>query len=360
MKVLVVAGTRPEVIKLAPVIAALRPLVETIVCTTGQHREVLAQALDAFRLRPDITLDVMAPGQPLNQLAARLIGELDGVLEAVAPEWVLVQGDTTSAFCAGYAAFQRGAKVGHVEAGLRTRDLASPFPEEANRQFLARIASRHFAPTLAARDALLDEGIAPEAIVVTGNTVVDALAQWVGPRPANRDNAILITCHRREIFDRLDGICEAVATLARIYPDHRLVLPLHHDPVLRRRITERLSGFANIELTGPLSYVDTLQAIACSSLVITDSGGIQEEAPSFGTPVVVIRDRTERRDGIDAGFAVLAGTNPAAIVAAARGWLDEPARAAALALKPNPYGDGRAAERIVGSLLNQSIEPYRP
>lgn len=371
MKVLVVLGTRPEVIKLAPVIAALRPVVETVVCATGQHKEMLSQALEFFDITPDIMLDTMSPGRSLNVLASRLLMEMDGVLERVCPDWVIVQGDTTTAYCAGLAAFHRGIAVAHVEAGLRTGDLANPFPEEANRRLLGQIASRHFAPTPRARDSLLGEGIDDANIVVTGNTVVDAImiarrnwaqlppalerAGWLGTEPPH----ILVTCHRRENFgETLSGICRVLRGLCDRYADHRWVFPVHLNPAVREPVMRELGEVPNLVLMAPVDYASSLYLISRSLLVLSDSGGIQEEAPTFGVPVVVMRSHTERREGVDAGFATLAGQTPERIEWAASAWLDDPMRRAALRDRPNPYGDGRAAERIVGSLVGEAVEVF--
>lgn len=372
MKVLVALGTRPEVIKLAPVISALRDRVDTVVCATGQHREMLAQALDAFAIRPDISLDTMSPGQSLNILSSRLLAEMDGVLAKEQPDWVLVQGDTTTAFCAGLAAFHCGISVGHVEAGLRTGDLASPFPEEANRSLLARIATRHFAPTGVARDCLLAEGIASDSILVTGNTVVDAIAQarksWVHrnpslPEPINSlpegKSIVLVTCHRRENFGEvLQGICQMLRRLCARYADYQWVFPVHLNPGVREPVMKSLADVPNLILLDPVDYYTSLYLISRSMLVVSDSGGIQEEAPSFGVPVVVMRKHTERREGVDAGFATLAGQSPEHIEQAVAGWLDHPDRRQSLKDRPNPYGDGLASKRILASLLDESFEVF--
>lgn len=363
MNALFVLGTRPEVIKLAPVIAACRPVIEVKVAATGQHREMLAQALATFGLVPDFAFDAMQPDQGLSALAARLIEGMDGALAQANPDWVIVEGDTTTAFAAGLAAFHRQIRVAHVEAGLRTHDLAAPFPEEANRAMLARLATLHFAPTERARDNLLAEGIADAAIHVTGNTIVDAVAAIrAASNPAVLEAAlpirldssplILVTCHRRENFGpALAGICEAIAELAAAYPGHRFVLPLHPNPNILGPVGARLGGVRNIELIEPLDYPALLHLLGHSALVLTDSGGIQEEAPSFGVPVVITRELTERGEGIEAGFATLAGRHPARILAATRDWLDHPEKRAALAGRPNPYGDGHASTRIRDLLL---------
>jgi UDP-N-acetylglucosamine 2-epimerase (non-hydrolysing) len=369
MKVLVVMGTRPEVIKLAPIVAALRAKLDVRVCSTGQHREMLDQALHFFGLDPDIRLDCMRAGQSLNELSARLLAGVDQVLVEENPDWVLVQGDTTTAFCAGLAAFQRGILVGHVEAGLRTGNLASPFPEEANRTLLSRISTRNFAPTQRARESLLAEGIPEETILVTGNSVVDAIAQvrasWQDKPPqlpvALPADApqILVTCHRRENFGgvMLD-ICRALRNLCTRYSNYQWVFPVHLNPSVREPVMRELGGITNLHLIEPVDYPTSLYLISRSTLILSDSGGIQEEAPTFGVPVVVMRNHTERREGVDAGFATLAGQNADDIETAVRGWLDAPERREALKHRANPYGDGLASERTVQGLLGHTVEAF--
>ncbi|WP_199543230.1 non-hydrolyzing UDP-N-acetylglucosamine 2-epimerase [Paraburkholderia kururiensis] len=369
MKIMVVMGTRPEVIKLAPVVEALRKQVDTVVCATGQHREMLAQALDFFGIVPDISVETMSPGSSLNILCARLLTEMDAVLARVQPDWVVVQGDTTTAFCAGLAAFHRGIRVAHVEAGLRTGDLNNPFPEEANRSLLGCIVSRHFAPTQLARQNLLREGIDDAKIVVTGNTVVDAINMarnaWqkapdslVLPSSDGRE-PILVTCHRRENFgDTLLGICSVLRTLCSRYEQYQWVFPVHLNPAVREPVLRELGNIPNLALIEPVDYPSSLYLISRSVLVVSDSGGIQEEAPTFGVPVVVMRSHTERREGVDAGFATLAGQRPESIEAAVVEWLDDGERRRALRDRPNPYGDGRAAERMVADLQGKAIEAF--
>lgn len=374
MKVMVVMGTRPEVIKLAPLVAALkRSKVDTLVCATGQHREMLAQAVQAFSLQPDLAIDTMRPGQTLNGLASRLLADLDPVLAEQAPDWVLVQGDTTTAFCAGLAAFHRGIKVGHVEAGLRSGDLTSPFPEEANRSLLARIATMHFAPTDRAKQALLHEGIPSDAIRVTGNTVVDAIAlarsSWPEGVPGDVSEAlrmrlaagpvVLVTFHRRENFGVvLEGFCHLLRRLCAAYPSHQWIFPVHLNPAVREPVRRLLSDLPNLLLTDPVDYHASLYMISRAHLVLSDSGGIQEEAPTFGTPVVVMRQHTERMEGVDAGFATLAGQDPAQIEAAVRAWLHDDARRDGLCALANPYGDGQACRRIVAALTGEPCEDF--
>ncbi len=361
-------GTRPEVIKLAPVIRALEGRAETVLCSTGQHHDMLPPALDAFGLAPHVDLAVMTADQPLNVLFSRVIAGVDAVYLRERPDWVLVQGDTTTTLAAALAAFHRGIPVGHVEAGLRSHQLDDPFPEEGNRSLVARIARLHFAPTERARANLLKEAVDPARIVVTGNTIVDAIA-LMRDRRATPDSAVaaladprgrlvLVTCHRREKFGkRLEGICGAVASLCRRYPDIRFVFPVHPNPNVRGPVHALLGGIANLSLLDSVSYRASLDLVARAALILTDSGGIQEEAPSFGVPVVVMREHTERPENIEAGFATLAGIDPAAIEREAVAWLDDPARAARLRTMDNPFGDGRAAERIVSSLLSGRANP---
>jgi UDP-N-acetylglucosamine 2-epimerase (non-hydrolysing) len=369
MKVLVVMGTRPEVIKFAPIVAALRGKLDVRVCSTGQHREMLDQALHFFGLDPDIRLDCMRAGQSLNELSSRLLAGLDQVLVDEKPDWVLVQGDTTTAFCAGLAAFQRGIAVGHIEAGLRTGNLASPFPEEANRTLLSRISTRNFAPTQRARDSLLAEGIPAKSILVTGNSIVDAIemvrASWQSTPPqlpiALPADApqILVTCHRRENFGSVMlDICRALRNLCTRYSDYQWVFPVHLNPQVREPVMKELGDIPNLHLIDPVDYPTSLYLISRSTLILSDSGGIQEEAPTFGVPVVVMRNHTERSEGVDAGFATLAGQQADDIEAAVRDWLDAPERREALKHRANPYGDGRASERTVQSLLGHTVEAF--
>jgi UDP-N-acetylglucosamine 2-epimerase (non-hydrolysing) len=373
MKVLVALGTRPEVIKLAPVIAALQQRVEVKVCASGQHREMLRQALDAFGLRPDHLLDTMSPGRSLNILAARLLEGMDTVLEQERPDWVLVQGDTTTAFCAGLAAFQRQIRVGHVEAGLRTGDLNSPFPEEANRSLLARIASLHFAPTRLAAQALCAEGVDAARIRITGNTVVDAIHQaqarwpadipvWVPADVRNRLEAgpvVLVTCHRRENFGSvMEAFCTMLARLSERHPELQWIFPVHLNPAVREPVHRLLGGRPNLLLTDPVDYHTSLYLISRARLVLSDSGGIQEEAPTFGTPVVVMRKHTERMEGVHAGFASLAGQDAMAIEEVANSWLGDEHRRKKLRAKANPYGDGKASGRILAALLGEPVEEF--
>lgn len=374
MKTLVIVGTRPEAIKMAPVIEELQKFGNTQVCSTGQHREMLAQALDIFLIKPDISLDTISPGRSLNILASRQLEALDTVLEEYQPDWVLVQGDTTTAFCGGLAAFHRGIKVGHVEAGLRTGDLQSPFPEEANRQLISKIATLHFAPTRSAAKALMAEGIAAEKIHVTGNTVVDAVNKvfttrcHVAPQELltqlpnlnkTAEPIVLVTCHRRENFgDVLEKICLMLVRLACRYANHTWVMPVHMNPSVRVPVQRILGDIPNFKLLDPLDYASNLYLISRACLIVSDSGGIQEEAPTFGTPVVVMREHTERMEGVNAGFATLAGQTPAGIEEAVHRWLADPQAREDLLTRANPYGDGLAAKRVVAALGNMPMDDF--
>jgi UDP-N-acetylglucosamine 2-epimerase (non-hydrolysing) len=365
LRVLSIFGTRPEAVKMAPVIRRLaaEPRVESVVCVTAQHREMLDQVLDLFSIRPDFDLDLMRPDQPLAELTAALFTGLDPVLREARPDWVLIQGDTTSAMAASLLAYYHRARVGHVEAGLRTGDKWQPFPEEINRRVAGAIADLHFAPTEWARQNLLHEGVSPERVIVTGNPVIDAL-QDVAARPYDvtrgplatipwERRVILVTAHRRENFGRpLENIFTALRTLAETYPkDIHLVYPVHLNPNVRGPAHRLLGNLPNVSLIEPLDYLPMVHLMKRAYLVVTDSGGLQEEAPALGTPVLVLREVTERPEAIEAGTARLVGTDPARILSETRRLLDDPAARQAMAHAANPYGDGHAAERIVEALV---------
>ena len=354
-KILVVYGTRPEAIKMAPVIEALRrraDRLEVTVGTTAQHREMLDQVQEIFGLRPDIDLDLMRPDQSLNDLAARAITGLDGVLRRVSPDWLLVQGDTTTAMAGALAAFHLGIRIGHVEAGLRSGDLQRPFPEEANRRIVDTVADALFAPTERSRDRLLAEGAAPARVYLTGNTVIDALQRVAATLPEEPPaREVLVTVHRRESFGApLGEILGALRELAGAFPDWRFVFPVHPNPRVREPVHRELGGIANLELPAPLSYRELIQVLRRCHLVLTDSGGLQEEAPAFGKPVLVLRETTERPEGIEAGVARLVGADRRRIVAEATRLLSDASAHSEMARAMNPYGDGRAGERIAAIL----------
>lgn len=367
--VAVFMGTRPEGIKMAPVVAALQQCadIRCVVVATGQHREMFQQVADNFGFGVDADLAVMRPGQTLAGLTARLMDAVDGWLETGRPDLALVQGDTTTVMVAALACFYRRIPIGHVEAGLRTGNIWSPFPEEVNRRLASPLVSLHFAPTDAARRALLREDVADDAIEVTGNTVVDALLMEVAQqaKPAVRDEVqrslagvlgddwadvpfVLITGHRRENFgDGIRQICEAIIALAERYPTHRFVYPVHLNPNVKEHVDRLLGGVANARLIAPQGYRNFVALMSRCRLILTDSGGVQEEGPSLGKPVLVMRDTTERPEGVAAGTALLVGPRSETIVAHTVRLLDDPAAYQAMANAVNPYGDGLAARRIV-------------
>lgn len=355
MRVLVLYGTRPETIKMAPVVRELRRRPDrftTLLVTTAQHRQMLDQMQRIFALEPDVDLDLMQPNQGLNELAARSFAELDRVYGALAPDLVLVQGDTTTAMTGALAAFHRGLPVGHVEAGLRSGDLRQPFPEEANRRIVDLVSALCFAPTARAKEHLLAEGVAENRIFVTGNTVVDAL-HWIAAQlpPEPEKDEVLITVHRRESFGRpLGEIFAAVRELAEAFPDLRWVYPVHRNPKVWDAAHAALGGIDNVELHEPFDYLEMVRRLRRARLVLTDSGGLQEEAPTFGKPVLVLRETTERPEGVEAGVAKLVGCDRKRIVAEASRLLRDGLAYAAMAGGINPYGDGHAAERIVDAL----------
>ncbi len=367
-KVLVIFGTRPEAVKMAPVIQALRaaPGIETRVCVTAQHREMLDQVLNLFAITPDVDLNLMQPGQALATLTAQILAHLDPVLEAEKPDWVLVQGDTTTVMAASLAAFYRGIKIGHVEAGLRTGDSRQPFPEEINRRLTSVLADLHFAPTAWSRDNLLKEGVLPERILVTGNTAIDALNQVIArPTPqeinelleqwgvtSGKKRLVVVTAHRRENFGQpLLNICAALRTLAGKYPDIQIVYPVHLNPQVQQPVRRELAGIANLSLLDPLDYLPMIHLLNAATLVLTDSGGIQEEATGLGKPALVLREKTERPEGVEAGVLRLVGTDSAKIVSEASVFLDSGSIWKSRVHGVNPFGDGHAAERIAQAIL---------
>lgn len=364
--ILVVFGTRPEAIKLMPVIEALRNQgVSTRVCVTAQHRELLDRALTE-RITPDIDLNLMRPGQPLARLTGRMLAALDRVLAAERPERVVVQGDTATALAAAQAAYFHNIPIAHVEAGLRTNNLSAPHPEEGNRRMIAAIADLHFAPTASAAQALLKEGIPAPRIHLTGNTVVDALLavrariaddpSLAGPALAVLDRCagrklILVTCHRRESFRAVPEIVASIRELT-MRPDVLIALPLHPNPAIRHPLGRALQGIPNVVLLDPLGFAPFVSLLSAAHFVLTDSGGVQEEAPVLGIPVLIMRDVTERIEGIATGTARQVGVDHQRIVSEAVRLLDDPKAYASMARKHSPYGDGRAALRIASILAD--------
>lgn len=359
----VVFGTRPEAIKLAPVIFELqkRPEFQPVLIATSQHRQMLDQVLQIFNIRPDIDLDLMQPNQTLAGITCRVLQASDSLLQSTPLDCLMVQGDTTTAFATALAAFYRRIPVVHVEAGLRTGDVQNPYPEEVNRRLAAVVTDLHFAPTALARENLLNEGVVPERIVVTGNTVVDAVQALmrIGAMdqplpegiPDDGSKIVLVTSHRRESWGAdLENICAALRTLVFRFPDVRVVYPVHLNPNVRGTVQECLAGVDRVHLTPPMDYFSFSSLLRRSYLVLTDSGGVQEEAPAYGKPVLVLRKVTERPEASMMGLSVIVGTSREAIVREASKLLTSAEEYRAMAEGQNPYGDGRASERIVEAL----------
>lgn len=370
MRTLTVFGTRPEAIKLAPVVLALNQTagVENVTCVTAQHRQMLDQVLNTFEIVPDHDLNIMRPGQDLSHVTTSVLEGVGGVIDRVKPDWVIVQGDTTTAFAAALAAFYRKAKVAHVEAGLRTGNIYSPWPEEMNRKLVTQLTTVHFPPTELAAENLRREALPESAICVTGNTVIDAL-QWVVRRLSQDEGfaarfgatfeqrfpdrrLILVTGHRRENFDGgLERVCIALHTLAE-RGDVELVYPVHLNPQVQETAKKVLANHPAVHLIEPQDYVPFIELMRRAHLIVTDSGGIQEEAPGLGKPVLITRDTTERPEAISAGTAMLVGTSSDALVDAATKLLDDPALYAKMATAKNPFGSGTAAQTIVRRLMS--------
>ena len=369
LRVLSIFGTRPEAVKMAPVVQALRAEggVVSLVCVTAQHREMLDQVLTLFDIKPDFDLNLMKPEQSLSSLTAEIFTHLDPVLESVHPDWVLVQGDTTTVMAASLAAFYRGIKVGHVEAGLRTGDKRQPFPEEINRRITSVVADLHFAPTQTSRENLLREGVADWRIRVTGNTVIDALHQITGtamPKQlagwlrdwgvsSGEKRMVLVTAHRRENFgEPIIRICEALQRLVTEHEDICIVYPVHLNPNIQEPVYRMLGDVPRINLIDPQDYITLVHLLKNAHLVLTDSGGIQEEATGLGKPTLVLRDVTERPEGLEAGVLKLVGSDPDTILAEASRLLDDTSAYTTMARAANPFGDGKTAGRIVQALLD--------
>ena len=355
-RILCVVGTRPEAIKMAPVILALKKTswARVRVLATAQHRQMLDQVLAFFDITPDIDLNIMRPNQALTTLTARLLLELDDVLRAEQPDVVLVQGDTTTVMTVALACFYHRIPIGHVEAGLRTGDIQNPFPEEANRVIAGRLARWHFAPTETSRQNLLGEGLPADQVHVTGNTVIDALLMTaareldVGVELDASKRLVLVTSHRRENFgEPFRSICRGLRTLAERHPDIEILYPVHPNPNVHDVAHEMLGSVSNIRLCSPLDYAPFIAALKRAYLVISDSGGVQEEAPALGKPVLVLRDETERPEAVEMGVVRLVGPHEERIVTEAQRLLDDPAAYRSMARGVSPYGDGKAAGRIV-------------
>ena len=369
MKVLTVFGTRPEAIKMAPLVLALEndARIEAKVCVTAQHREMLDQVLDLFQITPDYDLNIMKAGQDLYDITSKILLGLRDVLDEFKPDWVLVHGDTTTTFAASMAAFYKQIKVGHVEAGLRTGNLYSPWPEEANRTLTGVLTAKHFAPTQASADNLLREHVPQSTIFVTGNTVIDALLQVknnVLPKADVQQQLtekfadildkpyVLITGHRRESFGGgFERICQSISSLASKYPDYNFVYPVHLNPNVQEPVKRLLVDKSNVKLIDPQDYLPFVFLMNQAYLILTDSGGVQEEAPSLGKPVLVMRDTTERPEAVAAGTVKLVGTDSNKIINAVSELIDNKETYKEMSFAHNPYGDGKACERIIDGLF---------
>ncbi len=366
IRILTVFGTRPEAIKLAPVIRELRrrPRIASKVCVTAQHRDMLDQVLEPFGIAPDHDLNLMKKDQALPDLAASVLLRLAPIFESEKPDWVIVQGDTTTAAIAALCAFYHRAKVAHVEAGLRSHDKWQPFPEEINRRIAGIVADMHFAPTEQSKQNLLREGVPESRVKVTGNTIIDALQRirclpWdsetlgesAGFLKSRDTRLILVTAHRRENFgEPINRICHALRTLAETYPDVRIMYPVHKNPNILEPVHRLLGKVQNVCLLPPIDYLSLVQLMKRSYVVLTDSGGIQEEAPALGVPALVLREVTERPEGVESGNVKLVGSDTQRIVSETRCLLDDPSEHLRMARAANPYGDGHAAERIASAL----------
>lgn len=377
MHIMMVFGTRPEAIKCVPVIHALQtePDIKLTVCVTGQHREMLDQVLSLAGITPDEDLDIMRPGQTLTGITITVLEKMPSLLERYQPDRIMVQGDTTTAFATALAAFYAKIPVAHIEAGLRSHNMQAPWPEELNRRIISLVTDRHFAPTESARQHLIQEQVPDTQITVTGNTVIDALFYFRERITQNSElqqqmraafeflnpdkKLLLVTSHRRENFDGgIERICQAINTLAK-REDVQLVFPVHSNPNVREPVEKLLSGNNNVQLITPQDYLPFVYLMDKSTLIISDSGGIQEEAPALGKPVLVMRETTERPEGIEAGTAMLVGTDTARIVREATRLLDDEAHYQAMSRAHNPFGDGKASQRIVATLKGEDIEHMR-
>lgn len=369
LRVMPIFGTRPEAVKMAPLVNELKSRpdeFETIVCVTAQHREMLDQVLQAFKIVPEYDLNIMQQGQTLTQITTRALEGLERVLDEVKPDIVLAQGDTTTVLAAALAAAYAKIAFGHVEAGLRTDNKFDPFPEEINRRVTGQLTDLHFAPTTQSRDNLLREGVKAEAIYLSGNTVIDALLQVSDKEQKlktenSKLRTILATTHRREnLGEPLENIAQAFHDILEAFPDTKLILPMHKNPVVRETLVRVLGKHERVSLIEPPDYLDFVRLMESSDLILTDSGGVQEEAPALGIPVLVLRRTTERPEGVDAGTAKLIGTNREDIVREASALLSDPNAYEKMSHATNPYGDGQASKRIAQALLHWSGQGERP
>ena len=362
MKILIIIGTRPEAIKMAPLIMSFRKNLNVKICVTGQHKEMLDQVLELFQLTPDYNLNLMKPNQNLSNLTGKILNGVSQILHQEKFDWVLVQGDTTSTMAGAMAAFYQRVPVGHVEAGLRTYNLSSPFPEEMNRLVTSKLSQLHFAPTTKSKNNLLKEGFSEKNVIITGNTVIDALF-WVLQNTTPQEKAIpfypqnsrmiLVTGHRRENFgEGLKQICDALNAIALSKPEVHIVYPVHLNPNVSKPVNRILNNLPNLHLLKPLEYSQFIHLMSKSSIILTDSGGVQEEAPSLGKPVLVMRDTTERPEAIEAGTVKLVGTNRERIFDETMNLLNNSEAYQKMAFAHNPYGDGSASVKIMDALVN--------
>ncbi|WP_230390473.1 non-hydrolyzing UDP-N-acetylglucosamine 2-epimerase [Reinekea sp. G2M2-21] len=372
MKVLTIFGTRPEAIKMAPLVKSLKndSDIDAKVCVTAQHREMLDQVLDLFEIKPDYDLNIMKAGQDLYDITSRILLELKSVLVEFKPDWVLVHGDTSTTFAASLAAFYQQIKVGHVEAGLRTGNLLSPWPEEANRKLTGVLTAKHFAPTATSKANLIKENVPDDSVVITGNTVIDALFDVrdniLSREDVNKELStqfgwigvpyVLVTGHRRESFGGgFERICQAIHDIAKAYPNYKIIYPVHLNPNVREPVNRLLSDVSNVQLIEPQEYLPFVYLMNNAHIILTDSGGIQEEAPSLGKPVLVMRDTTERPEAVEAGTVKLVGTDVQAIVSEVSKLIEDKTHYEAMSLAHNPYGDGEACARIISALKATKI-----
>ena len=362
IKVMAVFGTRPEAIKMAPLVIELKkhPEIETVICLTGQHREMLDQVMEVFHLRADYNLNLFLPGQSLAQLTSRALESLDKIYQVVQPDLVLVHGDTTTSFVGALAAFYNHILIGHVEAGLRTYDIESPYPEEANREFISVLANLNFAPTKLSEANLLAEHHDPKTIFVTGNTAIDALSYTVSPHYhheamewAKGSRLILLTTHRRENWgEPMANIFRAVCRILAEFPDVKVIYPVHPNPIVHNLAYSMLGKEERVKLVDPLDVLDFHNFMAASYAILTDSGGVQEEAPSLHKPVLVLRNVTERPEGVEAGTLKIVGTDEEKVYAETKRLLTDPEEYHSMAQAQNPYGDGKASERIARAIID--------
>ncbi len=355
MKVLISVGTRPEVIKMMPILIELKKRkINIFFLYTGQHRDLARPLFDYFNIYPDIDLDIMKKNQSISYITASILTKIEKILIKEKPDIVLVHGDTSTTFVSALAAFYQKIPVAHIEAGLRTHNIYSPFPEELNRTLVSKIASFHFAPTEINFKNLIDDGVNKNSIIITGNTVIDAVKQVASTLESKKENKILITIHRREnLGTPMVNICNAVKEIANTYSNYKIIIPMHPNPKVREIIKSILENINNVNLIEPLDYVDFIKEMISSEIILTDSGGIQEEAPAFDIPVVVLREETERVEGVDAGTLIMAGTNKENILKITKKLLEDKNYYNKIAKATNPYGNGDSSVQIINFIINK-------